>query len=169
MQSIKISSHYLIGGTEQVSQDGASRLSHSTFCEDRLRNCGGPAGHCACASRGPGWSRVTLRRTPIRELGLRDGSLTSVSRPGPLCQAWEKRTAARLLCQPGESNILGGCRAGQKGISVSAVPSLLVGVFFPPLSSRRADPGFSADSVNGDLIGLVSGMNSRAVICLKLM
>lgn len=127
-----------------------------------MTNCGGMRStahadpeHCACASRARGWSLVTLRRRK-RQLQL----CVSLCR-----QAREERTVAQLLCQPGESVAMVPCRTeGEKHVC----SSLALGVFFQPLSSRHADPGFSADNVNSDIMVIVSRIKSSTVIYLKL-
>lgn len=91
----------------------------------RLRNCGGPAEHCTCASRGPGlvsryfvqdaYRRARPRRRRAALL-LCHGQARCVRVRGENCGTAAVSARRERCC---------GCRAGQKGISVSAVPSLL--------------------------------------------
>ena len=86
-----------------------------------------------------------------------------------LCQSVSSgargENCGQLLCQPGESVAMVPCRTeGEKHVC----SSLALGVFFQPLSSRHADPGFSADNVNSDIMVIVSRIKSSTVIYLKL-
>ena len=69
------------------------------------------------------------------------GEVTAALRLCPLGQSQEERTAVHPLSQPREG-LCYGCCAHQERINVSAVP-MAPRVFFQPLSSSFAYPGFN--------------------------
>lgn len=139
MQSIKVSTHYAIGGREEVSQHGASTLLSRHFVKTdpaprraygalrmRMRSDAHPE-HCVCTSRGSAVPAY-FRAGRYRELGPggqgRSASCVTLGHGRARCVRRERRELGRLLRRQ-ERTLLSGRRAGRKGMSMSAGPWLV--------------------------------------------
>ena len=130
----------------------------STLGEEReeWRELRGHAEHCACAARGPRLVGL-LRAGETAAPALCHGRAPASGARGENCAQLPVSQERMLLWLP--------CRTeGEKHVC----SSLALGVFFQRLSSRHADPGFSADSVNSDIMVVVRRIKRSTVIYLKL-
>ena len=118
-------------------------------------NCGGMRSTARAQPAALGWSGYFAQAKRQRQLCVTAGPLRQAR--GENCAQLPVSQERMLLWLP--------CRTeGEKHVC----SSLALGVFFQRLSSRHADPGFSADSVNSDIMVVVRRIKRSTVIYLKL-